>query len=117
MALAQTLVIDINAVGLNENQAKATTQLNTACDSLGVDVSAQATALQEVCNLINSLDVNDAEDSIRLQEIANAVTPEEAFAVNDSLSVISDYQTTNVLGRLNAMRRMSRTWLHHWASL
>jgi len=103
-ALAQTLIIDINAVGLNENQSKATTQLNQACDSLGADTSAQAVALQEVCDLVNSLDANDAEDSSRLQEIANAVVPEEAFALNDSLSVFSGYQTTNVLARLNALR-------------
>lgn len=103
--LAQTLVIDINVVGLNENQSTATTQLNTACDSLADDdISDQAADLQAVCDLVNSLDINNAEDAERLQEITNAVAPEEAFALNDSLSIVSDYQTTNVFSRLNTLR-------------
>ncbi len=102
---AQTLVIDINVVGLNENQSTATTQLNAACDSLADDdTSDQATDLQAACDLVNSLDVNNAEDSVQLQQIANAVAPEEAFALNDSLSIVSDYQTNNVLSRLNSLR-------------
>ncbi len=104
LSLAQTLVIDINVVGLNENQSRATTQVNQACESLAGDTSAQAIELQEVCDLVNSLDVNNVEESNLLQEIADALAPEEAFALNDSLSVISDYQTTNVLARLNSLR-------------
>ena len=104
LALAQTLVIDINVVGLNENQSTAATQLNQACDSLNGDTSVQATELLEVCDIVNSLNATDVEDSARLQQITDAVAPEEAFALNDSLSVVSDYQTTNVQTRLNALR-------------
>jgi len=101
LAHAQTLVIDINVVGLNENQSTGSTQVTQACDALG---EATATELQEVCDLINSLDETDVEDVQRLEEITDAIAPEEAFAINDSLSVVSDYQTTNVHARLNALR-------------
>jgi len=107
LALAQTLVIEINAVGLNENQSTVVSQLNQACDSLSPDAGdtgVQATELLGVCELINSLDENVPEELSRLQQIAETVAPEETFALNDSLSAISVYQTTNVLARLNALR-------------
>lgn len=106
----QTVVIEINVVGLNTNQLAAQTQLATACESLDGNTSAQAIALQDTCNLINSLNPNDpdnpnqADDARRLKEITDAVAPEEIFAINDSLVALSDFQTTNVHARLNILR-------------
>ncbi|NND92127.1 MAG: autotransporter outer membrane beta-barrel domain-containing protein [Granulosicoccus sp.] len=100
----ETLVVDINVIGLNENQTTATSQLGEACESLGNDTSDEALALQAVCDLIDSLDENDPEDLRRLQEIGDAVAIEEAFAMHDSLVAVSDFQTTNVRARLDALR-------------
>jgi len=56
------------------------------------------------------LDPNKPEDALRLQQIADAVAPEEAFALSDSVSAVSHYQTTNVHARLNAMRNSIATF-------
>jgi len=101
---AQPLVININVVGLNVNQSAASTQINQVCSDLSGSENAQQSGLQEVCDLVDSLDENDPDDARRLQEITDAIAPEEAFALNDSLLVVSDYQTTNVHARLNALR-------------
>jgi uncharacterized protein YhjY with autotransporter beta-barrel domain len=101
----QALAVQINVVGLKANQRNAESQLNTACEGLDSNVSEQAAALQEVCEEIDELDPNDLQQLSRLQEITDAVAPEEAFALNDSLVVASDYQTTNVRTRLDALRK------------
>lgn len=106
---SQTLVVDITVDGLNENQAVAVSQLNDACVNLGNDQSDQAVSLRALCDEIDSLDPEDPVQVGRLQEIAEAVAPEEAFATNDSLTIVSDYQTTNVQARLNALRRSDDT--------
>ncbi len=110
----QTLVVDINVIGLNANQLTAITQLAEACDSLNGDTSEQAIALQQVCDLIDSLDPNDPTELRRLQEITEAVVPEEAFALNDSLVVFSDYQATNVHARLTALRQPASDSPANW---
>jgi len=79
----QTLVIDVSVFGLNKNQNASVNQINDACNSVTGDMSTQAATLIETCDLINSLDPNDAEDS---------------------LAVLTDYQTTNVRARLDALR-------------
>lgn len=100
----QTLVIDVSVFGLNKNQNASVNQINDACNSVTGDMSTQAATLIETCDLINSLDPNDAEDAQTLAQITEAIAPEEAFAVNDSLAVLTDYQTTNVRARLDALR-------------
>jgi len=104
LAHAQTLVIDINVSGLNSNQTRATGQITEACNSLVGDTSDQAIELQGVCDLINSLDPNDPEDAARLEQIGAAIAPEEAFALSDSVTTASHFQTSNVHARLHSTR-------------
>lgn len=105
-ALAQdTLVIDINVFGLTINQTTTINQLDQACTAIGNGNSDQEQALLALCGEIDQLDPNDSEDIPRLQDIADAVAVEEAFAVSDSLAVLTDFQTTNVRARLDALRQ------------
>jgi uncharacterized protein YhjY with autotransporter beta-barrel domain len=114
-ALAQeTIVIDINVVGLNINQEGAATQLGDACTTLGSNVNNPDATLQTICDVLADLDPNIPADVARLQELTSAVAPEEAFAVNDSLVVFSDYQTTNVRARLNALRQPNVNIQANW---
>lgn len=105
-ALAQeVLVVGVNVFGLNTNQSVASEQLLSACAVLQNDNSAAAIDLQSTCQLIAGLDENDPADAAQLQQILDAAAPEEAFSLNDSIVYTSDYQTTNVLGRLIALRK------------
>ncbi len=104
-ALAQqTLVVDINVFGVNENQETASQQLISTCAAMENDTSEAALDLLKTCGLINDLDPNDPDDVVRLQQILDIVAPEEAFSVNDSIVYVSDYQTTNVHARINSLR-------------
>lgn len=104
-ALAQqSLVVDIDVFGVNANQETASLQIITACDALANDTSEAALDLLNTCQLINDLDQNNPDDVVRLQEILDIFAPEEAFSVNDSITYVSDYQTTNVYARINSLR-------------
>ncbi|MFK7891162.1 MAG: autotransporter outer membrane beta-barrel domain-containing protein [Granulosicoccus sp.] len=104
MFAQQTLNIDVSVFGLNVNQTRGLTQLDEACDAVTGNGSDQALALLDVCATVDALDPNDPDDVEALAEIADIIAPEEAFAINDSLTTLSDYQTTNVRARLNALR-------------
>lgn len=101
----QTLIIDVSVFGLNENQTTAISQINSACDSVAGNTTAQARALLDTCDRINSLDPNNPDDAQTLAQITEALSPEESFAINDSLVALADYQTTNVRARLDALRK------------
>lgn len=109
-ALAQEiLVVGVNVFGLNTNQSAASEQLTSACAQLQNDNSAAAQDLQSTCQLVAGLDENDPADAAQLQQILSAVAPEEAFSLNDSIVYVSDYQTTNIFGRMNALRSAAVT--------
>ncbi|WP_157736443.1 autotransporter outer membrane beta-barrel domain-containing protein [Granulosicoccus antarcticus] len=108
-AQAQQLVVDVNVFGFNSNQENASQQLAGACTAVADDTSEAAMDLLNTCQLIDDLDQNNPDDVVRLQEILNTFAPEEAFSVNDSIVYVSDYQTTNVLSRINSLRRSPPT--------
>jgi len=100
----QSLIIDVNIFGVNTNQRNASNQLITACDVLVNDNSPEALDLLRTCQSIIALDQNNPNDIAQLQEILDVFAPEEAFAANDSIVYVSDYQTTNVLARIHSLR-------------
>lgn len=99
-----SLVIDINVVGLSVNQSTAISQINEACAALIGNTTPTAVSLLALCAELSELDPNDAVDIVRIQQVASAVAVEEAFVINDALVTLSDYQTTNVRARLDALR-------------
>lgn len=101
----QILEIEVNVVGLNNNQRTALTQLDEACASIVDTTDEQAISLQAVCDLTDTLDQADPDDIITLRSIADAIAPEEAFSIDDSLVIGSDYQAVNINARLNALRQ------------
>lgn len=102
MVLAQEATIEFNVFGFNENQSTALGQFDEAC-TVG-EGGAVPAELLGVCAFLDSLDPNDADDFEQLQNISDLIAPEEAFAVSDALVVSSDFQTSNVHSRLNALR-------------
>lgn len=103
----QTLEIEVNVIGLNSNHIAALNQLDEACASTDNAADDQATSVQEVCDLTDTLDETNPDDIITLRSIADAVAPEEAFTIDDSLTISSDYQAVNVNARLNALRKQT----------
>lgn len=101
-ARAQQLVVELDIVGLNRNQADVATTLNDACDSIaatGTPNAAQADLL-DTCAAIDALD----EGLPALAAGLDRLVPEEAFVVSDALTDASDVQVTTVRSRLRRIR-------------
>ena len=106
-ASAQEIEIDITLLGENINEIGGREQLVSACQSLQAQIetlSLEQLARLAVCQQISTLNPNVAADLAELIDIATAFIPEEYFVISDSIVYLSDYQTTNVYQRINAVR-------------
>lgn len=100
---SQTVNINFEVFGLNENQIVLDTMLVDTCSAIG-QVNAPNTATQDLlntCSILNPLN----DDDVGLASGLDRLIPEEAFAISDSLTDASDLQVTNVQARINALRR------------
>jgi len=101
-AVAQSLTVNIDVFGLNENQFNANAALEEACDAIGVvgPSTAAAADLLNTCAALTPLDEEDAALAAGL----NRLVPEEAFALSDSLTDAADAQVSNVFSRMQNVR-------------
>lgn len=102
MAFAQSVTVDLDVFGLNENQFQADQTLEDTCAAIGQAGTSTAAAMDllNTCAMLNPLDEEDAT----LAAALNRLIPEEAFAIGDQLSDNSDLQVANVSARINALR-------------
>lgn len=97
-------LFDTVAPTLSVNLSNTAIFLNDLCMNFNNIPNDQATALLTLCLAIEQFDPADIQGSVRL--LAN-IAIEEAFVLVDSLVALSDVQTTQVLNRLNALRRQA----------
>ena len=99
---AQTVTIDLDVFGLNENQIELNQMLDNACSGLdATNIGAAAQDLLLTCNRLLPLD----DDNSQLPPGLDRLIPEEAFAISDTLTDAADLQVTNVQARINSLRR------------
>jgi len=105
-ARAQSVSIDLEIFGLNENQFELNEMLDSTCG--GLDTSSTNIATQDLlatCNRLLPLD----DDSTQLPPELDNLIPEEAFAISDTLTDAADLQVTNVQARINSLRQRQQT--------
>lgn len=99
---SQSVSINFEVFGLNENQIALDNMLVDTCASIG-QVQGPNAATQDLlntCAVLSPLDDDDAGLASGLDRLI----PEETFAISDSLTDASDLQVTNVQSRINALR-------------
>ena len=102
-AQAQQLVVDLDVVGLNRNQADVNTTLTVACNGIaqGGAPSAAQSDLLNTCSVLDALN----DDLPQLAGGLDRLVPEEAFVVSDSLTDATDVQVTTVRSRVRTLQR------------
>ncbi len=100
---AQSITINLEVFGLNENQFALDTILDSTCPSVAASPTPTAATqdLQATCQVLNPL----ADDDTTLAAGLDRLIPEEAFAISDTLTDAADLQVTNVQARINNLRR------------
>ena len=96
--LSQSVTVELDVVGLTENQLNLNTALQNTCATIGA--ASNATELLAACNLLLPLDGGD----VALASALDQLTPEETFAISDSLTFAGNTPVSSVFGRLNTIR-------------
>lgn len=99
---AQQVVVNIESVGLNQNQAEVNRALNDACTSINLTTTANS-AQNDLLNSCSTLEPLADEDP-QLADSLDQLAPEEAFAVSDSLTDATSLQIANVLSRIGVLQ-------------
>ncbi len=103
LAHAQTVTIDLDLFGLNENQFTLDTILESTCPAVTASASPNAASqdLLATCQVLSPL----ADDDTALAAGLDRLIPEEAFSISDTLTDAAKLQVTNVQARINNLHR------------
>jgi len=101
-AYAQSITVDVEIFGLNENQTTTRSALAGSCEAIetGGALSSAARDLQSTCLLLEPL----ADEDPVLASGLDRIVPEEAFSASDALTEASDGQVANVRARVQSLR-------------